>query len=145
RRSIPHGPGAAGHDDLAHTHPLTGVPMSPSSPARSGAALVHRVVVIAIPVLVLVQAALAGQHLFEASDVIELHGIMGNVTFALAVLGVVLTLLVRRDDGLSFGVAVALAALTFAQVGLGYMGRETSAAAAWHIPLGVTIFGLAAY
>jgi len=114
------------------------------SPAR-GAVLAHRIVVVALPVLVLVQATLAGQHLFEGSDVIELHGILGNVTFALAVVGVVLTLLVHRDDGVAFGIAVALGALAFAQVGLGYVGRETPTAAAWHIPVGVTIFGLAAY
>ena len=41
--------------------------------------------------------------------------------------------------------AVALVALAFAQIGLGYVGRETTAAAAWHIPMGVTIFGLACY
>lgn len=105
----------------------------------------HQVVVVIIPLLVLVQAALAGQHLFEGSDVITLHGILGNVTFALTVVGVPLALVVRRGDGLAFGLAVALVALTFAQVGLGYVGRETLSAAAWHIPLGVTIFGLAAF
>lgn len=105
----------------------------------------HRLVVVAIPLLVLVQAALAGQHLFEGSDVITLHGILGNATFALTVVGVPLALVVRRGDGLAFGLAVALVALTFAQVGLGYVGRETLSAAAWHIPLGVAIFGLAAF
>lgn len=118
------------------------------SPARrpsGGVVLAHRAVVIAVPLLVLVQAALAGQHLFEGSDVITLHGILGNVTLALSLAAVPLVLRVGRDDGVAFGLAVALAALTFAQVGLGYVGRETLSAAAWHIPLGVTIFGLAAF
>ncbi|MFZ6004871.1 MAG: hypothetical protein ACOYXM_13170 [Actinomycetota bacterium] len=106
-------------------------------------ARIHRALVIALPALVLVQAALAGQHLFEGSS-ISLHGILGNVTFALAVIGVVLTVM-RHGDGVAFSVAVALAALAFAQVGLGYVGRETTAAAAWHIPVGVTIFGLACF
>lgn len=106
-------------------------------------ALLHRVLVIALPAFVLVQATLAGQHLFEGSG-ISLHGILGNVTFSLTVVGVVLAVL-RRSDGPAFFVAVALMALAFAQVGLGYVGRETSAAAAWHIPVGVTIFGLACY
>lgn len=110
---------------------------------RSRADLVHRVVVSALPAIVLVQAALAGQHLFEGAG-ITLHGILGNVTFALAVVGVVLAV-VRRSDGPAFFVAVALLALAFAQVGLGYVGRETSQAAAWHIPTGVAIFGLACY
>ena len=113
--------------------------------ARPGAVLTHRIVVIAIPLLVLVQATLAGQHLFEGSDVIKLHGILGNVTFALTVLGVMATFVATRGDGVAFGVAVALMALAFAQVGLGYVGRETATAAAWHIPVGVTIFGLSTY
>jgi hypothetical protein len=96
-----------------------------------------------MPVLVLVQAALAGQHLFEGSS-ISLHGILGEVTFALTVVGVVIAVL-RRCDGLVFAVAVALLALSFAQVGLGFVGRETAAAASWHIPVGVAIFGLTTY
>lgn len=115
------------------------------APARPLAAAVHRIVLIGLPVLVLVQAALAGQHLFEGEDLIELHGFIGIGTFVLAVVGLGVTLLVRGSDGVAFALAVALAALTFAQVGLGYVGRETPAAAAWHIPLGVTIFGLATY
>ena len=103
----------------------------------------HRALAYLLPVLVLVQAAIAGQHLFEGAG-ISVHGILGNVTFALTIAGVVLAL-VRRCDGLVFGVAVALLALSFAQVGLGYVGRETTAAAAWHIPNGVAIFGLATY
>ncbi|MFP5255009.1 MAG: hypothetical protein ACLGI8_04070 [Acidimicrobiia bacterium] len=119
---------------------------APASPRPSVALrATHKVVVVAIPLLVLVQATLAGQHLFEGSDVITLHGIFGNVTFALTVVGVPLALVARRGDGLAFSLAVALVALTFAQVGLGYVGRETQSAAAWHIPLGVTIFGLAAF
>jgi hypothetical protein len=96
-----------------------------------------------LPVLVLVQAALAGQHLFEGSS-ISVHGILGEATFALTVVGLVLAI-VRRCDGLVFGVAVALMALAFAQVGLGFVGRETAAAAAWHIPIGVAVFGLTTY
>lgn len=106
-------------------------------------ARIHRALVIVLPALVLVQAALAGQYLFEGSS-ITLHGILGNVTFALTVVGVILTV-VRGGDGVAFSVAVALAALAFAQVGLGYVGRETTAAAAWHVPVGVTIFGLACF
>jgi hypothetical protein len=103
----------------------------------------HLVLAYVLPVLVLVQAALAGQHLFEGSS-ISLHGILGEVTFALTVLGVVLAV-VRRCDGLVFGVAVALVALTFAQVGLGFVGRDTTVAASWHIPVGVAVFGLTTY
>lgn len=110
---------------------------------RAGLAVAHRALVTVIPVLVLVQAAIAGQHLFEGSS-ISVHGILGNITFALTVIGVALAV-ARRVRAVGFFLAVALAALSFAQIGLGYVGRETSAAAAWHIPVGVAIFGLACY
>ena len=106
-------------------------------------ATVHRAYAYVMPVLVLVQAAIAGRHLFEGAS-ISVHGILGNVTFALTVVGVVLAL-VRRCEAVVFFVAVALLALAFAQVGLGYVGRETLSAAAWHIPNGVAIFGLTTY
>jgi cytochrome b561 len=111
--------------------------------SRGMAATAHVVLAGAIPVLVLVQATLAGQHLFQG-DSITLHGILGNITFTLTVVGVVLAV-ARRCSALVFGLAVALVALTFAQVGLGYVGRETLAAASWHIPVGVAIFGLSTY
>jgi hypothetical protein len=110
---------------------------------RPGLALAHRILIMALPALVLVQATVAGQHLYEGMG-ISLHGILGNITFALTVVGVVLAV-VRRSDGPAFFLAVALMSLAFAQVGLGYVGRETTMAAAWHIPLGVTIFGLTCY
>src|SRR5688572_3561511 len=102
---------------------------------RPGLAMAHRILVVVLPALVLVQATLAGQHLFEGMG-ISLHGILGNITFALTLVGVVLAV-VRRSDGSTFFLAVALMALAFAQVGLGYVGRETTMAAAWHVPLGV--------
>lgn len=105
----------------------------------------HRVVVILLPLVVLVQAAMAGQHLYGGEDIIELHGYLGSGTFLLALANVPLALAVRKGDGVAFGLAVALVALTFAQVGLGYVGRDTAEAAAWHIPLGVVILGLASY
>jgi hypothetical protein len=111
--------------------------------ARPGLAKAHVALAYAMPVLVLVQAALAGRHLFEGSS-ISVHGVLGELTFALTVVGVVLAV-VRRCDGVVFAVAIALMALAFAQVGLGFVGRDTAAAAAWHIPTGVAIFGLTTY
>jgi len=110
---------------------------------RTGLATAHRAFAYGMPVLVLVQAAIAGQYLFEGAS-ISVHGILGNITFALTMVGVVLAL-VRRCEGIVFAVAVALLALSFAQVGLGYVGRETLSAAAWHVPNGVAIFGLTTY
>jgi hypothetical protein len=111
--------------------------------ARPGLAKAHIALAYVMPVLVLVQAALAGRHLFEGSS-ISVHGVLGELTFALTVVGVVLAV-VRRCDGVVFAVAIALMALAFAQVGLGFVGRDTAAAAAWHIPTGVAIFGLTTY
>lgn len=110
---------------------------------RAGLAAAHRALVIALPVLVLIQAAIAGQYLFEGAS-ITVHGILGTVSFVVTVALVALAA-TRRRSGLQFAVAVALAAMTFAQVGLGYVGRDSTAAASWHIPLGVAIFGLACY
>ena len=39
--------------------------------------------------------------------------------------------------------AALLALLLFFQTGLGYVGRDSTLAASWHIPLGVAAFGLA--
>lgn len=112
-------------------------------PERSGLALAHRILVVALPLVVLVQAVIAGQHLFEGMS-ITVHGILGNITFAMALVGVLLTV-VRRGDGVAFFLAVTLMTLSFAQIGLGYVGRDTTLAAAWHVPIGVTIFGLACF
>jgi hypothetical protein len=121
---------------------------APSTSERIALRRAHLGVVVLLPLLVLVQATLAGQHLFAQplleGSAITVHGILGNVTFTLTVLGVVLTVL-RKGDGLEFALAVALLALSFAQVGLGYVGREELAAGAWHIPVGVAIFGLTCY
>ena len=73
---------------------------------------------------------------------IEVHGILGNIVFTLAVVMVVLSFL-TQTRGVVVGHAVAFAALCFAQIGLGYVGRETAEAAAWHIPNGVLLMGLA--
>ncbi len=91
--------------------------------------------------IVLVQAALAGRHINLGAG-IELHGILGNALFAIAVVMVVLSFL-TQTRGVVVGHAVAFAALCFAQIGLGYLGRETAEAAAWHIPNGVLLMGLA--
>jgi hypothetical protein len=48
----------------------------------------------------------------------------------------------RRLPGLLLGLSALTLAALFAQTGLGYVGREVTAAAMWHVPLGVTIFGL---
>jgi hypothetical protein len=95
-----------------------------------------------VTLLVLVQAALAGQFLFGTGD-IEVHGYVGNASFALGVVAVVIAF-AGRLSGLVVALSTALVALLFAQTGLGYVGRESTTAASWHIPLGVTAFGVSA-
>jgi len=124
--------------------------MSSTSPAssaapRSGALSAYRALAHVLPVLVLIQAWMAGSSnvLFGSLD-IDLHGMVGNVTFLLALIVFALAL-VARAGGPAIVVSGVLALLLFAQIGLGYIGRDTEAAAAWHIPNGVLIFGLATY
>lgn len=91
-------------------------------------------------VLVLVQAAMAGQALFEGFD-IEIHGYVGNASFTLGVVLFGLALFGRLPRLLMALAAVDLVGL-FVQTGLGYVGREETWAASVHVPLGVTVFGL---
>lgn len=91
-------------------------------------------------VLVLVQAAMAGQALFEQFD-IKVHGYVGNATFTVSVLVFGIALFGRLPRALTIVSALVLVG-TFCQTGLGYVGREETVAASVHIPLGVTIFGL---
>lgn len=96
-----------------------------------------------VSLLVLVQAVLAGRALFGSWS-ITVHGVVGNATFALAA-ALVVVAAVGRVGRHEVAVAVALAVVLMAQIGLGYAGRDSAEAAAWHIPNGVLAFGLAAH
>jgi hypothetical protein len=93
--------------------------------------------------LVLVQAILAGRGWFVDLDLIEIHGYLGNAVFLIAILQVALAVGVGLR-GPRLAASAVIVILVFAQVGLGYAGRESAVSAAWHIPNGVLIFGLAA-
>jgi hypothetical protein len=95
---------------------------------------------------VLLQAILAGRGWFVDYDLIEIHGFVGNVTFVLVVLLVVGAWLGRQAGVMTnteLILSVALLALTAAQFGLGYGGRDSQTAAALHIPNGILVTGLA--
>ena len=100
----------------------------------------HRVAVEVLAVLVLFQAVVAGQSLFGDWS-IELHGYLGNGSFALGVVVAVLAVAAHLGR-IQIIAAVALSTALFAQVGLGYAGRTVLGAASLHIPMGVAIFGL---
>jgi hypothetical protein len=108
---------------------------------RPGPTRIHAILSCALVALVLVQATLAGQSLFGSAD-IAIHGYVGNASF-LAGLVIAVLAFVARMPGWAFAAGVATLCLLFAQTGLGYVGRESAAAASWHLPLGVAIFGLA--
>lgn len=96
-----------------------------------------------VALLVLAQAVLAGRALFGSWS-ITVHGVIGNATFALAT-ALVVVAAVGRAGRHALVVAMALAIVLTAQVGLGYAGRASAEAAAWHVPNGVLAFGLAAH
>lgn len=83
---------------------------------------------------------MAGQALFGDWS-IAVHGYLGNGSFALGavVFGLALVARLGRAEVIAAGI---LAVALFAQVGLGYAGRTATDAAAIHVPMGVTIFGL---
>jgi hypothetical protein len=94
---------------------------------------------------VLLQAILAGRGWFVDYDLIEIHGFVGNVTFVLVVLLVVGAWLGRQAGVMTnteLILSVALLALTAAQFGLGYGGRDSQTAASLHIPNGILVTGL---
>jgi hypothetical protein len=100
-----------------------------------------------LAVLVLVQAWLAGSSdvLPYGGDIdIVVHGIVGNVSYLVAV-GALVLAIVARADKVAIGVAAVIVVAMTAQIGLGYSAGTNRAAGAWHIPLGVAIFGLAVY
>ena len=103
----------------------------------------HTVLAVAVAVLVLVQAVLAGRALFGSWS-ITVHGVLGNVTFT-AALATVAAAVAARASRHALVVAAVIAFVVTAQVGLGYAGREQAEAAAWHIPNGLLAFGLAVH
>ena len=112
--------------------------MTPESLHRA-----QRTLAAVIAVLILVMAALAGRSIFGPWD-IEVHGYVGNGLFVLTVANLALAIF-RRPSTAELTVAALIGMLTFAQVGLGYVGREQLEAAAWHLPNGVLLMALSTY
>ena len=117
-----------------------------SAPARPGLARALRVVAPLIVLSVLVQAVFAGRGLFLDTDNLAIHGGIGNLTLLLVALQAVLVLFAGfrgRTRAILVTASLALLALVIVQLGLGYSGRDGGQAAAWHVPNGVLIFGIA--
>ena len=96
-----------------------------------------------IALLILVQAMLAGQFTYKEPDLKNVHEIMGNVLFMLAIVLLALAWLTRDAWRYKMVIWAALVLLLIvAQIGLGYGGRENLDSAAIHIPVGVFLFAL---
>ncbi len=99
----------------------------------------HRVGAVALVIIVAAQAVIAGQHLFGDWG-IGLHAALGNAGFAVTVVTAAIAI-TKRHSRSSSVIGVVLVVLMSAQIGLGYSARESEAAAALHIPIGVAVFG----
>lgn len=120
-----------------------------TSPPASRTKLLRGYLALAalLAALVLVQAWMAGTSnaLPYGGDLdIVLHGIVGNVSYLIAVAALVVALVARAPKG-AVAVSAVIVALMTAQIGLGYSAGANRSAGAWHIPLGVLIFGLAVH
>lgn len=113
-------------------------------PSRSHLVRAQEILSGIIAVTVLALAVLAGRFLFLGDLVIETHGYIGNAVFLVALVNLAVTV-GSRADGVTTAVAFAVVLFTFAQIGLGYVGRDTPDAAALHVPNGVLLMGLAGY
>jgi hypothetical protein len=112
---------------------------------KSGPVQIYRAVAILSAILFIVQPILAGQFLFNGhSGLKDVHRIIGDILI-LTVAGQLLAgFLARRTFGIGLVMHnAALLFLTFAQVGLGEAGRDHSSQLAYHVPLGVLLFGMA--
>ncbi len=115
------------------------------SVARPGLLMPLRVVAALTAFAVFVQAIFAGQGLFIDTDQLNIHGIIGNVTFllVLAQVGLVWFAGFRgRDRTALLAMSLVLLVLVIGQIGLGYSGRDGGTPAALHIPNGVAIMAL---
>lgn len=104
-----------------------------------------RIVAPLTALLVLVQAIFAGRGWFIDPDEIDLHGMIGNFTFIVAIGQLALIVLAGLAGRLGRSLTImnaAMVLLIVAQLGLGYSGRDSANAAAIHVPNGVLIFGL---
>lgn len=112
---------------------------------RSVASRAAAAVAWTVPALVVVQAAMIGRTLYGSSSLVGLHGSIGNLTFLLAVIALVMTWVARRS-GTALLLTFSSVLLLFAQTGTGYLGHRygLSLASSVHIGMGVAIAALSA-
>jgi hypothetical protein len=118
-----------------------------TTPAATRPSLVQalRFVTPLAPLTILIQAFFAGRGLFLDNDLIDVHGVLGNVTLLLVIVQAALVLFAGLRGSTRIPlivVSVLLVVLVIVQIALGYSGRDGGQAAAWHVPNGVLVFGL---
>lgn len=93
--------------------------------------------------LLALQPVLGGWITFQDRGVIDIHAMVANTMFLIAVLLVGLAMLAgfaRRNTFILW--SMLLLVTIVAQMGLGYGAREAREVAAYHIPMGVFAFGV---
>jgi len=95
-----------------------------------------------LAVLVLVQAGLAGQFL-TGSGGRGTHRLIGEALGLVALVVAGMGYRLRAVDRDRWWLGVALVVMVVAQTGLGFAGRDSTTAAAFHVPVGVATFGAA--
>jgi len=125
----------------------TGGRLGVESAAPSTTVRIFRWGALALIAAVLVQAFLGGRGFFLADDdMLTVHGRVGDALLLVAIAHVVVGAVAFRRRQLSrvpLGLSVVLLVLVFVQLSLGYGSEDSRSAAAWHLPTGVLIFGLA--
>jgi hypothetical protein len=114
------------------------------SQSKSGPVWWYRWVSILTAILLLIQPVLAGQFLYNGhSGMKDVHEALANVIFITAAGQLVLAFLARRTYGVGLvGHNAGLLVLIVAQIALGYSGEDHPKDLAYHIPLGVLLFGM---
>ena len=104
----------------------------------------YRWVSILTAVLMLIQPILAGQFLYKSHDnLVDVHQMVGYLIFLTSGAQLALAFMARRTYGVGLVVHNAvLFILVIAQIGLGEVGKDHPGQLAYHIPLGVLLFGM---
>jgi heme A synthase len=130
---------------------MTAGPSGQAEDRNAKGLLYYQIAAGLLTVLVLVQAVLAGRGWFKFDlDLIDIHGMIGNLTFLVAVAMVAIARFAMTESNERKTLVIMsgiLVLLVVAQIGLGYSATSSdnpsAEAASLHIPNGVLIFGLA--
>jgi hypothetical protein len=113
---------------------------SATTTSRPGLVRAYVIATAILTLLVLVQAVLAGRGIAGLGDFLT-HGYVGNASFVVGFAAALLAVVSRMPQRQVILAGIVLL-LLFTQTGLGYVGRDSAEAAAWHVPLGIVTFSL---